>query len=734
MIDSFQIKDIATYDSVGISCNNLAKVNFIYGANGSGKTTISKLLKHPQSNCKIDWLDGCILETYVYNKDFKERNIFHDTFEGVFTIGEKDISNEKSIIEKREKKEKFLSNIKGYSKTLKEKRDQLGELESESVEKVWVNSTVLDNSLLRGCLSGYLNSKRNFFKRNIMILVNNIDSVSLEYLEKTANSVNREDLSIIPSIQRISTDIIEKLESDNIWGEVIVGREDLDISNLIKNLGIDDWVNNGLNYIQEGDNTCPFCQKKTIDDDFIENIENYFDNTYREKSALVKSLSSKYEREVKNLNLALDQIVFHHEMDTPYIFDLESFKQITIQLKTIFELNINAMRNKVEKSNHKVYIKNTLDEIGKIQELISNSNIDIQRHNGLVNNIKESKEELRDKVWSYTVDCNREILNSYKEDENKINKAITSIEGSIRNARLEIEKIDKDIEVLTKIPTTTGHTIRKINSSLISFGFTGFLIAEVDDKKYQLQRGDGTLAKDTLSEGEVTFITFLYFYHLCKGGLTESTVKSDRIIVIDDPISSLDSNILFIVSSLVKDIIKDVKSNECYQFKQLILLTHNVYFHKEASFLDGKAKSENAVKFWKLRKIHNITSIVDYKNDNPINSSYELLWRELEEGKGSLIAIQNSMRRIIENYFKILGGLEYIDILEKFDCYNERLICQSLICWINDGSHCIPDDLYIDGQFSSVDEYRRVFKAIFERTDHISHYNMMIRNDGNELL
>ena len=101
MIQSFQIRNIGTYDAVGISCSDLEKVNFIYGANGSGKTTISKLLNNPQSSCTVNWLDNRTLETLVYNKDFKERNILNSSFEGVFTIGEEDIDNEKKIIEEK---------------------------------------------------------------------------------------------------------------------------------------------------------------------------------------------------------------------------------------------------------------------------------------------------------------------------------------------------------------------------------------------------------------------------------------------------------------------------------------------------------------------------------------------------------------------------------------------------------------------------------------------------------
>lgn len=61
-------------------------------------------------------------------------------------------------------------------------------------------------------------------------------------------------------------------------------------------------------------------------------------------------------------------------------------------------------------------------------------------------------------------------------------------------------------------------------------------------------------------------------------------MMEDRVLVIDDPVCSLDSTVLFIVSSLIKEMIKQIKSG-VGNIKQLIVLTHNVYFIKR--FLCG---------------------------------------------------------------------------------------------------------------------------------------------------
>lgn len=250
----------------------------------------------------------------------------------------------------------------------------------------------------------------------------------------------------------------------------------------------------------------------------------------------------------------------------------------------------------------------------------------------------------------------------------------------------------------------------------------------MDKNQYQIKREDGSLAQETLSEGEITFITFLYYYHLAKGSTNQEEITSDRILVIDDPISSLDSNVLFVVSTLIKGIINNIRENKG-NIKQLIVLTHNVYFHKEVSFINGRDNGRNDTYFWILRKKNKVSSFNSYKKQNPIQTSYQLLWQELKDKeKNSMITIQNTMRRIIENYFKILGNYSDDNLIDKFDTYEEQTICRSLISWINDGSHSVVDDLYIEDQSDSIQNYLDVFKKIFIFTDQEGHYKMMIGN------
>jgi hypothetical protein len=83
------------------------------------------------------------------------------------------------------------------------------------------------------------------------------------------------------------------------------------------------------------------------------------------------------------------------------------------------------------------------------------------------------------------------------------------------------------------------------------------------------------------------------------------------------------------------------------------------------------------------------------------------------------------LRRILENYFKILGGIDLQDLWEHFDG-EEAVHCKSLISWVNDGSHFAHDDLYVVIDEPMVSNYLKVFFKIFKQTKHMPHYQMMM--------
>lgn len=92
MIRTITIKNTATFNETGIEVPKFKKVNFFYGANGSGKTTISNFIYEPTNarflNCQLNWLNDIELKSLVYNKEFRDRNFGKGTIDGVFTLGQ----------------------------------------------------------------------------------------------------------------------------------------------------------------------------------------------------------------------------------------------------------------------------------------------------------------------------------------------------------------------------------------------------------------------------------------------------------------------------------------------------------------------------------------------------------------------------------------------------------------------------------------------------------------------
>ena len=104
------------------------------------------------------------------------------------------------------------------------------------------------------------------------------------------------------------------------------------------------------------------------------------------------------------------------------------------------------------------------------------------------------------------------------------------------------------------------------------------------------------------------------------------------------------------------------------------------------------------------------------------------MWQEIKRPDRCTLTIQNTMGKILENYFTFLGNIKKEQIIAMFEG-NDRLICQSLFSWINDGSHHSLDDLYVTQDMNMIETYLSVFQRIFEESEHGAHYNMMMGVD-----
>ena len=397
-------------------------------------------------------------------------------------------------------------------------------------------------------------------------------------------------------------------------------------------------------------------------------------------------------------------------------------------LDEVYKRNLAGIAEKKREPGKLVAIKYTSDIIAVLIAMVSVANKSIAEHNQMVANFRSEYKKLVDDVWDYFLDQQDALISGYISDDRASAKALDGMQKKLISLKTELDQLKQEIAEAGRNVTSVQPTVDEINRSLAAYGFNNFYIAPSTQNAnmYQIKRLDGTLVSNTLSEGEETFITFLYYLQLAKGSVNAATVSNRKILIIDDPICSLDSTILYVVSAMVKELIKEVKTGES-NIEQIFILTHNIFFHKEASFVNGRTTTETTVNYWIIRKNENKSTITAYGQENPISTTYELLWKELKSSSQiSLISMQNTMRRIIENYFSMLGNNKEDFVINSFATVEDQVICRSLFHWINDGSHSIPDDLYYSVHSASPEKYQEIFKKVFEVTGHLAHYNMMM--------
>lgn len=731
MIETISISDIATYAKSPETLGSLTKINFIFGSNGTGKTTVSRVIGDEISfpTCKIAWKGGTKLQAMVYNHDFVERN-FNQSAElkGVFTLGEVQADTLTKIATTKSEHDTLTEKIEALALTLQGdtgtsgKKGELAALEVALKEKCWSQKQKHD-ATLQGAFEGYRGSSEKFKGKVIQELSKNSASLmTLTELEKKAGSVFGKTPTTEQAIALIETTKFVAYETSPILKKRVIGKEDVDIAAMIKKLGNSDWVREGRAFYEVNEGVCPFCQQSTTVA-LAQSLNEYFDETFLTDSKSIDDLATNYSTDAARIQQQIAAL-----LAAPSKFlDIEKLKAEKTLLDSQITINSQRLASKKKEPSQVIELESVGNVVAVIKTLIDAANVLVADHNKMVANLAQEQSTLTAQVWKYVLNELKLELNEYTKKRDELNKAITSMNDQIATATTDKAKKAKEIRELEKQTTSIQPTIDAINGLLTSFGFQGFSLAKTaEGKSYKLVRSNGADAKATLSEGEKTFVTFLYFYHLLKGSDSDSGVTTDRIVVFDDPVSSLDSDILFIVSSLIKGLFEEVRSGVGH-IKQVFVLTHNVYFHKEVTF-NPKRRNNEAMRseetFWVVRKLNTISKLEKHST-NPIKTSYELLWAELRRPDRSNLTIQNTLRKILENYFKILGGVDPDKIGAMFEG-REKLICKALFSWVNDGSHFAHDDLYVSIDDSMVESYLQVFRAIFQKSEHIAHYRMMM--------
>lgn len=726
-------------------------INFFYGNNGTGKSTIARAIA---GNNGLTWQQGKSATNYnvlVYNQEFVAEN-FQDygSLKGVFTIGKLNIEIQNQIAEKGRQKSE-LDKQHGERITEKERKESakntlLGSFQDSCWDKA--------KSIREGFEATQVGFKRKAqFADRVMQIASPTqhDLEALKALYGTAfgaDAQEYDEFQPLGNVTRLKGSSVSELLS-----KAIVSSGDSPFANFIKALNATDWVRQGHDNYPNTDGKCPYCQQK-LPENFEDDIAACFDAQYQQDRDALKEFQADYESDMRGF---IDTLKANLTDVFPKL-DLKEYNDKLALFEKTIEINIQRITDKVKEPSISVTLENVKPLREEINAIIAGFNALIKANNDIIAAKTQKQAECKTKVWEYIAHLLRNDVSAYRTSLNNLNTEITTLNQQINSDRQALQAIDVDIAALNKNTISTKPTIDGINNLLRDSGFQGFSLREKrgHENVYEVIRSDGRVAVN-LSEGERNFIAFLYFYFLVRGSHNENDAGKDRIVVIDDPVSSLDSSVLFIVSTLVREMLEVCNNNIRYSgedyIKQIFVLTHNVYFHKEITY--NQASQYECVSFFVVNKTSNISTVklcerrnllkpTEMENYNPVQNSYAALWSEYKELKSPLTVL-NVIRRILEYYFIQLCGYDGMDIRKRIleenkddfivtaedgqTDYTKYHLASAMLSYINANALSLTDGLHYVDDSTDIEQCKSVFKLVFETMQQGQHYSMMMGDE-----
>ena len=277
------------------------------GYNSSGKTLISKAI------AKADTLE---YKTLVYNVKFVEDNFLGGGIEGIFTLGEKHVADEKALTAKKEelKKQteaynKAVTEFKASQTALSNASDHLKDAGVEVRKEVQgAQDLGADDWPLSQKKQTFVDKVEKYRGEKLIKERRKIeDGIKLyaKELKEKAPITVFDDARNAPLVKSFAK--LQEIANNLLLREVIVGAEDSYLSSLIKELKNSDWVADGRKYIQNPKEKCPFCQQN-LPGEVAKDLEAYFDESYKKKKGELGKLLETYENEKKKILEKLEAV------------------------------------------------------------------------------------------------------------------------------------------------------------------------------------------------------------------------------------------------------------------------------------------------------------------------------------------------------------------------------------------------------------------------------------------
>ena len=721
MISKIVLNGVASYKKEAVLDTD-KKVNLLYGLNGTGKSTFSEFLYDRKgarfSQCSIEGL-GENDAVLVYSQKFVQ-DIFYEPegIHGIFTLS-KGNANAQKVIDIASAEVKKLTEQKRKIEEEKTKNEQkyLGEIE-EYKKQVWKIKTEYTGGdrVLEFCLDGLKGNKDTLFKHIISLEKPEGElDYSVDDLKKAAQQLQGE----AQSRQLLSKVLINvgDIEQSELLSKVIVGNKNSSVASLIETLGNSDWVNTGIKYVHiDGEKgVCPFCQQKTITQNFLEQINAYFDESYNRDKSQIEQMISRYDAEIKK---ATD--FFNAIKDDSFLEKNKAeIESLSANLISVSEHNLNTLREKAKTPSIQVSLQPINEIIESINSIIENANNEITLYNQRIADKKGFKSKIKGNFWRLMRKEYNSVIELYAANKKVYEQSVENVQKELQTKTSEINTNTALIEENRKKTVNIDEAVENIKNGLIDIGITDFTIEKYSEEEalYRLKRED--LDEDvfkTLSEGEKMVISFLYFIELCKGESTAEKASNNKIVVIDDPISSLSHIYVFNIGRLIHNEFLRTK-----KYDQLFILTHSLYFFYELTNTNHEDRKKTQKLFRICKNIE--SSYFENMKYEDIQNDYQAYWHIIKDEKQAPALIANCMRNVMEYFFNFVEKQDFAQVFQRPELQENRYMAFNR--YMNRESHSKGQNIFDIKEFN-YDSFREAFKKVFETEGYIDHYNKMM--------
>jgi putative uncharacterized protein (fragment) len=621
----------------------LKQKNFIYGKNGTGKSTITQTIFdsfHATHDVRIFQGFDSVAENSVLNAISlgKENASIQPQIDQVSL----EISElEKDIIANESRPDNLYARCQAKEKEYEEQNKSINDNCRSSASKLKREHTDLTG----------VNYDIRDFKKDIESIDKSVTNVSLSNTEteQLQQLINQEEIKNESKQSFPNIDVSGFLKATN---EIITTELAKSIILEFSTIEEQNWVRQGMNYHEKGD-VCAFCNNP-ISDQRLDQLNHFFsDNVKKFETRLLNAIERlKNQRDeidkTKSINPSNFYPEYYNQISDLNTSILELTKSYTYFLDFLIE-NLSRRKSDIFTAMSKIdyELPDSFESITKQYDKVYEEN---RRFGQDLSNKKENaKKRLRLNL------VNEELSkNEYSQKSSKLNELDTEKNRlaeelqTNQNNLLTLRKQKYDLISQTVDESIAAEIINKTLRSLGNHSFQLALVSGEQKGQYTIKNIDGSTRNvDTLSTGEKNIVSFLWF--LADLDNPSKISEKPQIIVFDDPMNSNDDTTQYLIISYLQDLINNLSEN-----RQLFILTHNIHFYLNVRY-DWWRKAPSTKLTLHLKKINGKSKIDPIETQNEdLKTSYDALWTELrwlyQQDKPNFML--NPIRRIFETFSK----------------------------------------------------------------------------------